>query len=100
MKKPSPPEHSAKHDVAKPKTAEPKPASQLAAEEERAAASDEPMGSIAAAVPGSNALAQDALKSGKLPGAEEPRVVEKPRTTAGTEFKSKDEPAGAKKGSR
>lgn len=100
MKKPSPPIPPGKHAAAKPKTAEPKRTSKLAAEEERAAASDEPMGSIAAAVPGSNARAQDAIESPQLPGAEEPRIVDKPRTTAGTEFKRKPGSTGAKKGSR
>ena len=100
MKKTSPPKRAAKRAIAKAKTTGPKPASNLVGEEELAAANDEPMGSIAAAVPGSNALAQDAIESAELPGAEEPRIVAQPQTTAGTEFKTGARTAGAKKGSR
>lgn len=63
------------------------------AEAESAAAHDEPMGSVAAAVPGSNTAAEDAVH-GTLPGAEAPETRDEPETTAGTEFKREgEEPA-------
>lgn len=75
--------------------ATPQPSS-LEAEVEAAAAQDEPMGSIAAAVPGSDKAAQDVSKggkasNGKLPGAEAPQVANATGTTAGTEFKREGE---------
>lgn len=63
----------------------------LAAEAEAAAAKDEPMGSIAAAVPGDNAAAQDAIKPGQRPGAEERKTEKEPGSTAGTEFHKEEE---------
>jgi hypothetical protein len=72
-----------------------KPAS-IEAEAESAAARDEPMGSIAAAIPGSNQAAEDVMKHGKLPGAEAPEIRDEPETTAGTEAKREgEEPASA-----
>ena len=65
----------------------PKQENCVIAEVESAAADAEPMGSIAAAVPGSDKLAADALKSGKQPGAEATEIRNQPRTTAGTEPK-------------
>ncbi len=72
------------------KSAKPTDAS-LEAEEESAAAQAEPMGSIAAAVPGDDALAQDALETGEQPGAEAKEIRDQPETTAGTEEKLEDE---------
>lgn len=63
----------------------------LEAEVEEAAAEQEPMGSIAAAVPGSDKLAEDALESAKQPGAEAPEIRDEPETTAGTEAKIESE---------
>jgi hypothetical protein len=63
----------------------------LAADAESAAADAEPMGSIAAAVPGSDKLAADALNSGKQPGAEAAEIRNQPRTTAGTEARLEKE---------
>lgn len=68
------------------KTAKPANVS-LEAEEESAAAHDEPMGSIAAAVPGDDSLAQDAIETGAQPGAEAPEIQDEPETTAGTKAK-------------
>lgn len=53
---------------------------------EAAAAKDEPMGSIAAAVPGSDKVAEDSLRPGRRPGAEEEEVRPEGGSTAGTEF--------------
>ena len=72
------------------KSAKPTHAS-LEAEEESAAAQAEPMGSIAAAVPGDDALAQDALETGEQPGAEVKEIRDQPETTAGTAEKLEDE---------
>jgi len=58
----------------------------LASEVEAAAAKEEPMGSIAAAVPGSDEAAEDGHEPGRKPGAEEPAVRKDPGPTAGTEF--------------
>jgi hypothetical protein len=63
----------------------------LAAELEESAAVMEPMGSIAAAVPGSDKLAQNAIHTKKLPGAEAPEIRDEPETTAGTEAKIESE---------
>ena len=72
--------------------------SNLAAEAESAAAHDEPMGSIAAAVPGSNCLAEKAMETSQRPGAEETKIRDVPETTAGTEAKKEPErPAGRKR---
>lgn len=69
-----------------PITKTPQPAEvSLEAEEESAAAQDEPMGSIAAAVPGDDTLAQDAIHSTEQPGAEAREIRDQPETTAGTE---------------
>jgi hypothetical protein len=79
---------------------DPQPASQkqmpeqdnsLVAEVESAAADAEPMGSIAAAVPGSDKIAADALNSGKQPGAEAAEIRNQPHTTAGTEARLEKE---------
>ncbi len=83
------------HPPAKP--AKPKGNSQLAGEEERSTAKDEPMGSIAAAVPGSDARAQNAIENAEPPGAEEPQIIAAPETTAGVEFKSGTKPSRARK---
>lgn len=72
------------------KSDEPKKPS-LEAEEESAAAHQEPMGSVAAAVPGSDDLAQDAIETRELPGAESPEIRDQPKTTAGTETKVEGE---------
>ncbi len=98
-KKASPPKQPAQRAVAKARTTRSKRTSKLAAEEERAAANDEPMGSIAAAVPGSDALAEDAIENAELPGAEEPEVAAQPETTAGTEFGRDQKITGKTKGS-
>jgi hypothetical protein len=63
----------------------------LAAELEESASEQEPMGSIAAAVPGSDKLAQDAIETRKRPGAEAREIRSEPETTAGTEFKIESE---------
>ena len=58
----------------------------LVSEAEAAAAKDEPMGSIAAAVPGDDEAAENGLEPGQDPGSEEPTVREEAGPTAGTEF--------------
>lgn len=78
----------AAHDATrtpKRRDASPQSSPSLEAEEESAAAQAEPMGSIAAAVPGNDALAQDALNTREQPGAEAPEIRDQPETTAGTE---------------
>jgi hypothetical protein len=67
--------------------------SRLEAEVESAAANAEPMGSVAAAVPGDNDAAQDAKVTGARPGAESPVIRDQPKTTAGTESKLAGEEA-------
>lgn len=67
----------------------------LEAEAESAAAHDEPMGSIAAAVPGDDAAAEDVVDTAKLPGAEAPEIRDQPETTAGTEAKVEGEGTAA-----
>jgi hypothetical protein len=69
----------------------------LAAEVEAAAAKDEPMGSIAAAVPGDNKAAQDAIQPSRKPGAEERETEKESGSTAGTEFHTEEEKAARKK---
>jgi len=64
---------------------------ELEAEVERAAAEQEPMGSIAAAVPGDDAAAENAIEAAELPGAEAPEIRDEPETTAGTEAKIEGE---------
>ena len=51
------------------------------------------MGSVAAAVPGSDRAAQDPARTGQLPGAESPVIRNQPKTTAGTEAKLEKEEA-------
>jgi hypothetical protein len=69
----------------------------LVADVELAAAKDEPMGSIAAAVPGDDAAAEDGLAPGRHPGAEEPNTGTEAGPTAGTEFPAvKENPAAVK----
>jgi hypothetical protein len=58
----------------------------LASDAEAAAAKEEPMGSIAAAVPGDDEAAEDGLEPGRKPGAEEPAIRKETGPTAGTEF--------------
>jgi hypothetical protein len=58
----------------------------LVSEAETAAAKDEPMGSIASAVPGNDAAAEDGLAPGSRPGAEETDIEREAGPTAGTEF--------------
>lgn len=67
----------------------------LAAEEEWAAAREEPMGSIAAAVPGDDAIAQDAIDTAALPGAEAAEIQDQAETSAGTESKAEGESRGS-----
>jgi len=68
----------------------------LASEAEAAAAKDEPMGSIAAAVPGDNAAAEDGIVVGRKPGAEETDIEREPGPTAGTEFPADEKNAAGK----
>ena len=63
----------------------------LEADAESAAAEAEPMGSIAAAVPGDNNAAQDVTETGKSPGAESTVLRDQPDTTAGTEDQLENE---------
>ena len=87
------PKKPAKAETPKQPPAEKKP-STIEAEVENAAAADEPMGSIAAAVPGSNQAAQNPMRTGKHPGAEAQEIRNHPDTTAGTEAKREgEEPA-------
>jgi hypothetical protein len=69
----------------------------LASEAEAAAAQDEPMGSIAAAVPGDNAAAEDGIAAGRKPGAEETKIQKEAGPTAGTEFPADKKSAAAGK---
>lgn len=80
-----------KKKTAPKKKATPKPKNGLVAEVEESAAEQEPMGSIAAAVPGSDAAAEDVMDSAELPGAEAPEIRDEPETTAGTEAKIESE---------
>lgn len=65
--------------------------SKLEADAESAAAEAEPMGSIAAAVPGNDKTANDVTETGQQPGAESAAIREQPKTTAGTEAKLEQE---------
>jgi len=69
----------------------------LVSEEEAAAAKDEPMGSIAAAVPGDDEAAEDGIEPGQKPGAEDPTVEKDPGPTAGTEFPAAKDDSGESK---
>ena len=65
-------------------------------EDAAAAAAAEPMGSIAAAVPGSNHAAEDPMRTGKQPGTEAQEIRNQPDTTAGTEAKREGEEPGSR----
>ena len=92
-RRPPNPMPEAKKDSQPPRNNEdtPKQDNCLVAEAESAAADAEPMGSVAAAVPGSDLLAQDSLHSSKQPGAEATELRNQPSTTAGTETRLETE---------
>ena len=58
----------------------------LVSEAEAAAAKEEPMGSIAAAVPGDDNAAEKGIEPGQKPGAEDSAIRKQSGSTAGTEF--------------
>ena len=93
MNKDTEPKKTAK--AVSPKKPPEKP-STIEADMEDAAAAAEPMGSIAAAVPGSNHAAEDPLRTGKHPGAEAQEIRNQPDTTAGTEAKREGEEPGSR----
>ncbi len=93
----APPKPPSKPAVAKAKPARPKPISTLAGEEDQPAARAEPTGSIAAAVSGNDALAEDTIETVELPGGEEPQIGTQPDTTAGTEFAMDTKETGVRK---